>query len=100
MTWGTLFSQNKLAKDTLKIKDSDRNVMLNASNNTGPREVNVGLPASVGGTTIFENDLPVVYHFWPEMPTKAWRKDASVNRQELLDLSQTCLLYTSDAADE
>ena len=93
MTWGTLFSQNKLAKDTLKIKDSDRNVMLNASNNTDPQKVNVGLPASVGGTTIFENDLPVVYHFWPEMPTKAWRKDASVNRQELLDLSQTAL-YT------
>lgn len=35
--------------------------MLNAANNTSPRDVNIGLPSTVGGITILENDLPVVY---------------------------------------
>jgi hypothetical protein len=71
---------------------SDRNVMLNAASaNTGPRDVNIGLPASVGGTTVIENDLPVVYFFWPEMPYKAWRMDAMTNGVKLLDLGQTAV---------
>ena len=51
----------------IKVVDSDskeeknRNVMLNAANNSGPRDVNIGLPSTVGGITIQENDLPVVY---------------------------------------
>ncbi len=76
---------------TDKSQTSDRNVMLNAANNTGPRDVNIGLPASVGGTTILENGLPVVYFFWPEMPTKAWRQDAVINRVSLYDLGQTAI---------
>lgn len=85
----TVSAQDKPKTDTIKAKESDRNVMLNASNSTGPREVNIGLPASVGGTTIFENGLPVVYFFFPELPTKAWRNDATINRAKLYDLSQT-----------
>lgn len=84
-------AQEKAASDTTKIKESDRHVMLNASNNTGPRDVNIGLPASVGGTTILENGLPVVYFFWPEIPTKAWRMDATTNRAKLLDLGNTAI---------
>lgn len=70
----------------------DRNIMLNAeSANAGPRNVNIGLPASVGGTTVLENGLPVVFFFWPEMPYKAWRMDATINRTELLNLGQTAI---------
>jgi hypothetical protein len=83
--------EDKAASDTTKIKKGDRNVMLNAANNTGPREVNVGLPATVGGTTILENGLPVVYFFWPELPSKAWRQDATINGAKLLDLGQTAI---------
>lgn len=93
---GTLQAQEtKTVVDSTKVKTaehkSDRNVLLNASNTTGPRDVNIGLPASVGGTTILENGLPVVYFFWPELPTKAWRKDATINRVQLLDLGQTAI---------
>ncbi|MDV2447626.1 hypothetical protein CMU93_08960, partial [Elizabethkingia anophelis] len=55
-----LYAQNKkeiavsAKKDTIKSKtltttkeDGNRNVMLNAANNTSPRDVNIGLPASV-----------------------------------------------------
>ena len=39
-------------------EEKNRNVMLNAANNSGPRDVNIGLPSTVGGITIQENDLP------------------------------------------
>lgn len=87
-----IYSQNQTKKDTIKVdldQKKDRNVMLNAANSTGPRDVNIGLPASVGGTTILENGLPVVYHYWPELPTKAWRSDVMINRSGLFDLGQT-----------
>lgn len=80
----TLAAQDKIVAkaltDTTKVKEGDRNVMLNAANNTGPREVNVGLPSTIGGTTILENGLPVVYFFWPEIPIKAWRRDAMIQK--------------------
>jgi hypothetical protein len=84
------FSQTKTK--TSAVKESDRNVMLNAASaNTGPREVNIGLPASVGGTTVLENDLPAVYFFWPEMPYGSWRTDAMTSGIKLLDLGATAL---------
>ncbi len=84
-------------KDSLSVnnaeeKGGNRNVMLNAANNSGPRDVNIGLPASVGGITILENDLPVVYFFWPELPNKTWRPSASLKNMGLLkmeDLAST-----------
>ncbi|MCL1942480.1 MAG: TonB-dependent receptor [Candidatus Azobacteroides sp.] len=83
-------------RDSVKTAEaeqkSDRNVMLNAASaNSGPRNVNIGLPASVGGTTVLENNLPVVYFFWPEMPFKSWRMDAMTNGVRLLDLGQTAI---------
>ncbi len=93
----TLAAQVEESKiDSVKVsaseKDVDnRNVMLNASANTGPRNVNIGLPASVGGTTILENGLPVVYFFWPEFPISAWRRNASHNRMGLLKLGESAI---------
>lgn len=89
-------AQEQTKKDSVKTttieQKSDRNVMLNAASaNSGPRNVNIGLPASVGGTTVLENDLPVVYFFWPEMPFKSWRMDAMTNGVNLLDLGQTAI---------
>ena len=90
-------SAQTVASDTLQLAKSepksDRNVMLNASNSTGPRNVNIGLPAGAGGMTITENGLPVVYFAWPELPTKVWRMDAVLNpyKMGLLDLGQTAI---------
>lgn len=85
---------NLFAQEDKKDGDGgdDRNVMLNAASaNAGPREVNVGLPASVGGTTVLENGLPVVYFYWPELPYKTWRVDAMTNGFKLMDLGQTAI---------
>lgn len=68
------------------------NVMLNASADNGPRAVNIGLPASVGGTTILENGLPVTYDYIGLMPTGVWRQDAGIAKFEVLNVSQTALL--------
>jgi hypothetical protein len=89
-------AQEQTKKDTAATltaeQKSDRNVMLNAASaNSGPRNVNIGLPASVGGTTVLENGLPVVYFFWPEMPYRSWRVDAMTNGVRLLDLGQTAI---------
>lgn len=84
--------EKKVVNDTIKVKEADRNVMLNAAAaNAGPREVNIGLPASVGGTTVLENNLPVVYFSWPEMPFRAWRVDAMTTGQKLFDFGQTSI---------
>lgn len=80
---------DKVASPT---QGGDRNVMLNAqSANNGPRNVNVGLPPSVGGTTVLENGLPVVYLYWPEMPYKAWRTDATIEDVQLYGLARTAI---------
>ncbi|NDV83286.1 TonB-dependent receptor [Bacteroides sp. 51] len=89
---GNIYAQQTAKADTTKVKEADRNVMLNAASaNAGPRNVNIGLPASVGGTTVLENDLPVIYFFWPEMPFKSWRMDGMTNGVKLLDLGQTAI---------
>ena len=78
--------QQDIIKDGNTKNGGDRNVMLNAESNTGPREVNIGLPPSIGGITILENDLPVVYWFWPEMSTGTWRQSVSLERTGLLKM--------------
>ncbi|MDR0864936.1 MAG: hypothetical protein LBO74_08395 [Candidatus Symbiothrix sp.] len=93
LSHGFAFSQEKTPSDSTAVaKEGDRNVMLNANSaNAGPRNVNIGLPASVGGTTVLENGLPVVYFFWPEMPFNAWRTDAMTNGMKLMDLGSTAV---------
>ncbi len=66
-------------------------MMLNASSSTGPRTVNIGLPAGVGGTRVREDGVPVSYFYWPVRPTRAWRLDGSTISFETLNLNQTAL---------
>jgi len=96
------YAQEVAEPDTIKVKkkpssknnkeEQNRNVMLNAANNNGPREVNIGLPSNVGGTTILENDLPVVYYFWPELPSRTWRSSASLGKTGLQSLKEQAVL--------
>lgn len=90
----TIYAQKveALKKDTVAADAKDeKNMMLNASRSTGPRTVNIGLPAGVGGTSVMENGLPVSYFYWPVLPTRAWRLDASTIGFETLNLNQTAL---------
>jgi hypothetical protein len=83
----TLLPPKALSSSESK-EESNRNVMLNAANNTGPRDVNIGLPPNVGGITLLENDLPAVYFFWPELPTKVWRQSVGLEKVGLFKMDQ------------
>lgn len=99
LTTAVYAQDKKSVSDSVKVKttkpankeEQNRNVMLNAANNTGPREVNIGLPASVGGITILENNLPVVHFFWPELPTASWRSSVSLGSTGLLKLGEVAI---------
>ncbi len=96
----TLFSQ--IQNDTVivvkpettdsKRQEKNRNEMLNAENNSGPRSVNFGLPFT-GDIIIMENDVPVVHYFYPTLPTSAWRKDNSLSKMGLLSFAEGALTF-------
>lgn len=89
-------STEMILADTVKTRiskeEKNRNVMLNAEGNSGPRNVNIGLPFR-GDIIILENDVPVVYYFWPTMPTYAWRASTSLGNMGLLSMAEGALLY-------
>ena len=85
----------QVKSDTVQIAKKaggTTNVMLNASADNGPRAVNIGLPASVGGTVILENGLPVTYDFMGQSPVSVWRQDNGISKFQVLNVSQTALL--------
>ncbi len=85
---------SKVSKITTPLgkEEKNRNVGLNASSNSGPRDINTGIPSNVGGISIMENGLPVVYYPWPESPTKLWRQDASIDRAPVLKISEVAII--------
>lgn len=75
---------------TNKKEEKNRNVMLNADSNIGPRNVNIGLPFT-GDVVILENDLPVVYYFYPTIPTTSWRMDNSLSKMGLMSFAESAI---------
>lgn len=85
---------NTAVTDTIKTKNTEvsnqgdqRNVMLNAEDNTSPREINIGLPSTAWGMNIMEDELPVVYYGWPEAPNKTWRASVGLSSSGLMQIS-------------
>ncbi|WP_315319465.1 TonB-dependent receptor [Prevotella aurantiaca] len=73
-----------------KQKDEDnRNVMLNAANANGPREIQIGLPMS--DVNVLENGLPITYATNPRSVNSIWRSDASLEHVGLLKISETAI---------
>jgi len=88
-------SQNTEVKDSLvvnKKEEKNRNVMLNADAASGPRQVNIGLPF-LGDILILENDIPVVYTFYPQIPTTIWKYDSSIGKIGLLSFAEGALTF-------
>ncbi len=86
-----LVAQEKEAKDTISVsnteKKSDSNVLLNASSNSKPRDINTGLPANTTGMYIYENNMPIVMKSWPEMPYTVWTADATLSGTAMITMS-------------
>ena len=69
-----------------------RNVMLGAGDSSTPRTLNIGLPFS-GDILINENDIPVVYTFWTQIPTTCWRYDSSLGAMGVMSFAEGALQY-------
>ena len=91
------FAQNSKSKPEVAVKDSipakkeekNRNVMLNADSNSGPRAVNIGLPFQ--DMLILENDVPVCYGYYPQTPIANWRYDATMGRIGVISFGENAL---------
>lgn len=90
-------SETVQANDTLQVNKGDvknRHAMLNASSATQPRQINTGIPP--GGTVlILENNVPVIYQFYPQIITSVWKHDATIGRIGLLSLAESALTFGS-----
>ena len=94
--------ENVLQSDTIKTEKSEeiatdmtqnRNVMLNASDDRGPRSLNIGLPASSVGINVIENGLPVSYSIFPMIPVKVWRLDTGILGFNLNTIGTSAIEY-------
>ncbi|MDO5570873.1 MAG: TonB-dependent receptor [Bacteroidales bacterium] len=70
-------------------EEGNRNVMLNASNANGPREISIGLPG--GDVNVLENGLPVVFATNPHSVETHWRSDGSLSHVGLLKITETAI---------
>ena len=70
--------QKAAVKDTVAtVQHGASNMMLNASSESEPRFINVGLPEATGGTVVTENGLSVTYDTYTLRTNQAWRQDGS-----------------------
>ncbi|MDP4271326.1 MAG: hypothetical protein Q8909_14580 [Bacteroidota bacterium] len=96
------FSQGKAKEKQVQKSDSTvivntkeekkSNLMLSAESSSSPRQLNIGLPFA-GDILILENDLPVVYSFWTQMPMTTWRYDNSIGRIGLMSFAEGALTF-------
>lgn len=88
-----LSAQEVVLSDTVQTKskpaESDRNVMLNASNANGPRQISIGLPSE--DVSVYENGLPVVYSSAVQGVSTHWRSDASMKHIGLMQINETAI---------
>lgn len=81
----------KTANDSIDNK-RENTMMLNASSATSPRDVNIGLPAAMAGTSVNSNGLPTMYRYWPTFPFQIWRTDTSIAKSQTYDLFKNAIM--------
>lgn len=74
---------------TAPNKGEERNVMLNASDATKPREIQIGLPSE--DVNVYENGLPAVYSSSVHQLARHWRSDASLSNVGLLNPMESAI---------
>lgn len=70
-------------------KGEERNVMLNASDATKPREIQIGLPSE--DVNVYENGLPAVYSSAIHQLARHWRSDASLGSVGLMNPMESAI---------
>lgn len=74
-------------------REAASNMLLNASSDNGPRQIDIGLPLGTYGATITEDGLLVSYDANGVMPTKIWRNDGSFYKIAPMSFTETAIRY-------
>ncbi len=84
-------SRAQVDSDSIKAggKGEERNVMLNASDATKPREIQIGLPSE--DVNVYENGLPAVYSSTVHQLARHWRSDASLGTVGLMNPMESAI---------
>ena len=77
--------------DTTKTASNDHGVMLNAKDETEPRQVEIGLPMSY--TAVSVDGVPAVYYYWPNTTSNHWRGEQLLARQGLQNIATTAIKF-------
>lgn len=86
-------SQDAVTDTTKKASgDSNRNVLMNASSASQPRQISLGLPIS-GYAYIFEDGLPVSYYNYQVYPYKSWHNGVSHESVQTMGPQDMVLKY-------
>jgi len=83
--------KNEITASSKDSEGNNRNILLNAESSTKPREISIGLPASNGGTEIYEDGMLVGYYFWPIEHETHWRGGESYSEVSTLSLGQNAI---------
>jgi len=84
--------KKKEEKTTTSVEnDQAQSMLLNASSDDEPREINIGLPSDIAGTTILENGIPVTYDSQSQSANRVWRQDGSFSKVRSMNLYKTAI---------
>ena len=87
-----VIAQDNIQKDSVPNSKEvkNRNVMLNASADNQPRQINIGLPAEMSAT-IYENGSPTSWTWWPMLPYFYWAAGPHYAKVGLSSLSENAI---------
>lgn len=68
----------------------NRNIMLNESSISQPRQISIGLPPTIS-SSIFEDGLPTAYYPWPYLPSFNWHSGNAEKNVEVMSLGEAAL---------
>ena len=79
--------------DSTAVKDNSA-IFFNASSDSKPREVSLGLPTNNSSAVqIFEDGLPVSYYIYHSFPYKSWHGGASASTTGSIGPMETAMRY-------
>ena len=91
LSWSSPVASAEIADTIVSATDKgeERNVMLNASDATKPREIQIGLPSE--DVNVYENGLPAVYSSTVHQLARHWRSDASLSNVGLINPMESAI---------
>lgn len=85
-------AQGVAADSTMNSQENNSALFLNASSDSKPRQISLGLPTTAGASVmIYEDGLPVSYYTYQLQPHKGWHGGVSASRTSSMGPFETAL---------